>query len=101
MDKDQIVRIARQYAEELSRKMKVKQVYLYGSHAKGSADIDSDIDIAVIVDQFDGDFLNTEVMMFRTRRDFDERIEPVLVNETVDTSGFLEDIRKHGLAVYG
>jgi uncharacterized protein len=101
MDKEDTIRIVRRYAEELSRKMKVKQVYLYGSYARDSAHIDSDIDVAVVVDKIQGDFLDTEIMLFRTRRDIDERIEPVLINENNDRSGFLEDIKKYGLSVYG
>lgn len=101
MDKQEVIEIVIRFAEAVSREIKIKNVYLYGSYARGSAGNDSDIDVAVVVDHLDGDFLDTEVMLYRTRRSVDERIEPVLVNEQKDNSGFLDDIKNHGLVVYG
>ncbi|MBN1649267.1 MAG: nucleotidyltransferase domain-containing protein [Spirochaetales bacterium] len=101
MDKEQIVRIAGEFAMAVARELKVKKVYLYGSYADDTAGTGSDIDIAVVVDHLEGDFLDTEAMLYRTRRSIDARIEPVLINEQNDDSGFLEDIRKHGVPVYG
>jgi uncharacterized protein len=101
MDNEEVIRIVRRYAKDLSNKMNIKKVYLFGSYAKGSANIDSDIDVAVVMDHFEGDFLDTEAMMYRVRRNIDERIELILIYEQSDRSGFLDDIKKHGLEVYG
>ena len=40
----------RQFRDEAKQLFPVKKVLLYGSHAKGSARTDSDIDVAVVVD---------------------------------------------------
>ncbi len=46
------------------------------------------------------DFLNTEIKLYRLRRDLDDRIEPILINEKNDKSGFLEELLKTGTVVY-
>lgn len=48
--------------EELERELEVREIYLFGSRARGSFDEDSDYDIAVISPDF-------ENMKFRTRQE--------------------------------
>ena len=50
---------------------------LNGPYAKGTATSDSDIDIAVIVDKLDSDYLDEQAKLFKLRRSVDFRIEPV------------------------
>jgi predicted nucleotidyltransferase len=54
----------------------LQAVYLYGSHATGKARPDSDIDIALISDDF-GDWLKDHQRMVRALLACDTRIEPV------------------------
>lgn len=76
--------------------MQVKKIVLYGSYASGCAHDESDIDIAVIVDNIEGDYLEQSSRLFKLVRDIDVRIEPVLLNEASDKSGFIESIMKYG-----
>ncbi len=53
----------------------LRKAYLFGSHAKGSAGVDSDIDIAVVFDEVSDSF-DLQVTLMKMRRDYDSRIEP-------------------------
>jgi uncharacterized protein len=84
------------YAGIVRQTMPVKKIILYGSYARETERKDSDIDIAVIVDRIDGDFLELSARLFELVRGIDVRIEPVLLNENLDKSGFIESILKYG-----
>lgn len=100
MDKREVIEKVRKYADLVSIHFPVRYVILYGSYAKGTVRKDSDIDVAVVVDKIDEDFLMSEVKLYRLRRKVDERIEPVLLEKDNDKSGFLEEILKTGEVVY-
>jgi predicted nucleotidyltransferase len=99
MDKASAIDLARRYSELVIRHLPVKQVYLFGSYAREAAGPDSDIDIAVIVERLDVDYLDEQARLFRLRRSVDLRIEPVLI-EDGDRSGILKSIRDTGYLVY-
>ncbi len=100
MDKESAVSLAKQYSELVSQHMSARLVVLYGSYAKGTATPDSDIDIAVIVDKLDGDYLDEQAKLFRLRRSVDFRIEPVLIECGQEQSGLLKEIMDTGCIVY-
>ena len=99
MDKE-IVEIARIYAQKVRDVMPVSMVILYGSHARGTAGKDSDIDIAVVVERFRGNYLRTSARLFNLVRGVSKRIEPVLLSRENDKSGFLDNVLKHGKVIY-
>lgn len=99
MDQVQVLTIAKQYASAVREIMETKSIILYGSHARGTATKDSDIDIAVIVDTIPGDYLNTVSMLWKLTRTVNFEIEPVLLTEADGDSGFLETVRRTGIAV--
>ena len=49
MDRENAIRISKQYKDAISGHFKPTKVYLYGSYSKGTQREDSDIDIAVVV----------------------------------------------------
>jgi len=100
MDKSAIIEIAKRYAELVTEYIQPIEIILYGSYAKGNAKEDSDIDIAIIVSKVMNDFLDEEIMLFKLRHQVDNRIEPKLIIESHEISGFLEDIRKTGYRIY-
>ena len=100
MGKSQVLEKATEYAELVSKEFNPQKILLYGSYAKGNWNEDSDIDIAVIVDEVHGDYLEIASMLYRLRRNIDDRIEPVLLEEKEDPSGFLTEILKHGQLIY-
>jgi len=99
MDK-KIIKIAERYAREVKNFLPVKMVVLFGSRAKGKATKSSDIDIAVVVDKFTGDYLKTSAELFNMVRRVDKKIEPVLLSMKNNKSGFLERILKEGKIIY-
>ena len=95
-----IRQIAELYGEKVRSFLQPRMVILYGSQARGDADETSDIDVAVVVDRIDGDFLDAEIALYRARRGIDDRIEPVLLEYGRDPSGFLASIMRTGDIVF-
>jgi predicted nucleotidyltransferase len=100
MDKETAVARVKQYAAVVRQNFPVKKVILYGSHAKGKARGHSDIDVAIVVRRVEGDLLLSNALLFKLRRDIDPMIEPVLLEEDNDPSGFLAEIMKTGEIIY-
>ncbi len=76
MDQKQAYEVARRYADFLKkRKSGVKKIYLFGSYVKGTADENSDIDLAIVFEAFSDSF-DMQVELMKLRRQFDTRIEP-------------------------
>lgn len=100
MGKDEVILIVQRYADLVKKRLKPKKIILFGSFAKGNWHEYSDIDVAIIVDSIDDDMLETEKMLFRLKRDIDDNIEPVLLEESNDCSGFLKDILSYGQVIY-
>ena len=100
MDKATAIRCVKQYADLIRQNFDVRKIILYGSYSRDAARKDSDIDVAVVLDSVDEDFLMCEARLFRLRREIDARIEPVLLEESNDKSGFLEEILKTGEIIY-
>ncbi|MGI6307231.1 MAG: nucleotidyltransferase domain-containing protein [Dethiobacteria bacterium] len=73
---EEITAIAKKYADLVKKEMNVDAVYLFGSFVNGNHDQDSDIDIAVITDDFSGDIIEDTLKLMRIRRKVDIRIEP-------------------------
>lgn len=99
MDQEQVLSIAKKYASAVREAVGDSKVFLYGSYAKGTATADSDIDIAVVVDEIPGDYLNTVAMLWKLTRSVNHAIEPVLLTKADDASGFLQVVRRTGVAV--
>jgi len=60
--------IAAKYADAVRRILTVRGIYLYGSYARGTAGKDSDIDIAVVVDEMPEDYLGTLALLWKLTR---------------------------------
>ena len=58
------------------RRIKLEALYVFGSFAKGTPHLDSDIDVAVVSESLSGDPIDDFVLLAGFRRGIDERIEP-------------------------
>ena len=75
---DKIKSIINKYIDEVKRnKIVVEKVYLFGSYARGTATEDSDIDIAIISNDFKGDRFDDRRLLVPLRRQIDWRLEPI------------------------
>ncbi len=99
MDQD-VVEKVKKYADVVRKDMPVKMIILYGSYARGSENVSSDIDVAVVVDNIENDYLEQSARLFHLVRGIDTRIEPVLLSSNEDRSGFLSSILKYGEIIY-
>ena len=88
------------YAELVRKNFSVSMIVLYGSYAKGTENKNSDIDIAVVLDDLDGDFLDASARLFSLCREISTDIEPKLIVKKNNRSGFLESILKYGKVLY-
>jgi predicted nucleotidyltransferase len=77
----------------------VEQVLLFGSFAKGTSHKDSDIDVAFVVDHFEGNFFELIPPMHRLTEQVDFRIEPHVIARDADYAGFLDEIQHTGIEV--
>lgn len=80
----------------------VSKVILFGSHAKGKAGPDSDIDIVVVSPQFGQDITEEMMMLRKIAIKVDSHIEPVpLCPEDLDDnfSTLAQEIKRHGIDV--
>ncbi len=99
MDKAQAIEKIKKYKQLINNHFDIDKVFLFGSFANGTSRSDSDIDVAVIVKNLSGDYFATVPLLWKLRRQIDERIEPVLFDKNKDSSGFLSEILKNGIEI--
>ncbi len=80
-----------------------QRAVLYGSHARGTAGAESDIDILVISPLFDKDRWSCEAQLWRLTLKADPCIEPIPVGEQQfeedNVSPLIEMARREGIVV--
>ncbi|MFZ0281325.1 MAG: nucleotidyltransferase domain-containing protein [Bacteroidales bacterium] len=99
MDKNEALTKVKQYKLLLKEYFAFETMYLFGSYARDNFREDSDIDVAVIVSNISGDFFSVNPLLWKLRRQVDDRIEPVLIDRHNDRSGFLEEIKRNGIEI--
>ena len=79
------------------------KIILYGSYAKGKTHLYSDIDIAVISDQFGKDEIEELMELARLTIDVSDRIEAIpLTNDNLKLKyhSLIGEIKKYGKVIY-
>ena len=99
MDKITALNYAKQYAEKINKLYSPVAIMIYGSYANGIPTENSDIDIAVIFDGFDGDYLETSANLYQMTCDICTAIEPIILDLSKDRSGFANEIMRTGYNV--
>lgn len=97
MDKNEVINIVKKYKDLLKDNFEFDKVYLYGSYSKDTYKEDSDIDVAIIASNISDDFFATNPLLWRLRRQIDDRIEPLLIDKNNDPAGFLDEIERTGI----
>lgn len=98
MDKEQAINLAKHYKALVAEYLPLKALYLYGSFSKGNYTVNSDIDIAVVVERLDDDYFADTPLLWRLRRKISSLIEPVLLVEDVNNPLY-SDIIKTGILI--
>lgn len=99
MDKGEAISIVKEYSILLKKHIPLEKVYLFGSFAKNTNSADSDIDVAIVVKKIEGDFFAIQPLLWKLRRQIDDRIEPILIERDNDNSGFLIEIQRNGIEI--
>ena len=98
MDKTKAKEIAANYSKEVIKILKPDKIILFGSYVNGIPHMESDIDIAVFVSGLDDDeWYDIRILLqnLRWQKPFLD-IEPHLLDETNDPSGFARHVIKTG-----
>jgi predicted nucleotidyltransferase len=100
LDKIEARDVAYKYAERVCEIYEPKQVIIFGSYVNGNPHEDSDIDIAVVFDAVEGNWLETWGDLIRLREGISYDIEAHMLDESCNQSGFLDHIRETGEIIY-
>ena len=76
--------------------------YLFGSYAKNKENIESDIDIALVINNLnDADKFDTQVKLMLLASKFDTRIEPhpISKQDMLSNNPFIAEIKKTGIEI--
>jgi uncharacterized protein len=99
MDKIEAIEKVKKYKLLLKDHLQLDNVYLFGSYANNTNTEDSDIDVAIVASNIPEDFFAINPLLWKLRRQIDDRIEPVLIDKDNDKSGFLEEIKRTGIEI--
>jgi predicted nucleotidyltransferase len=100
LDKATVRELAIKYADEVRKTLNPDAIILFGSYVNGSPHEWSDIDIAVVINDYKGNWLETASFLCSLTRRVSIDIEPHLLDETCDKSGFVRHIIKTGDIIY-
>jgi len=100
MDKNEVILKIKEYISLIDGLYPLQKVILYGSYARNQWNSDSDIDVAIVVETCDEDFLEELTNLYRIKNKVDARIEPIILEAGGDDSGFLENILQYGEVLY-
>ena len=97
-----VMKIVKEYAEEVKKNYDVEAIILFGSYVKGTYHKDSDIDIVVVTNDIEKNIFDEELKLVKLRRNIDLRIEPHII-ETEDykniSNPFVQEVIETGLKI--
>jgi predicted nucleotidyltransferase len=90
--------IAKKFTSAVAANYSVQTAFLFGSYAKGQAHANSDIDVAIVLDQGQLSF-DSEMELVKLRRVIDLRIEPhaFLKKDFNENNPLAHEILKYGI----
>lgn len=95
-----IIETVKKYLMIIPNDFGVKTAYLFGSFAKGNEREESDIDVAIILNNMP-DFFEIQKQLMRLRRKVDLRIEPhpISENDFNNMNPFAFEIQQTGIEI--
>ena len=90
------------FKADIQNDLNIKKIILFGSYAKGNYTENSDIDVCVIAENIENDYLALLKIMPKVIES-DVRIEPVVFSqseyETPLSFGLLKEVKKFGIEI--
>ena len=101
-ENDSLVKKIKAFKRALKKRFNISKVVLFGSYAKGNPRKDSNIDIAVICDDFKNrDRIELTKLLLSIGQSIDVNFEPLGYSEeeykNCDNRTFLAEIKRHGI----
>jgi predicted nucleotidyltransferase len=98
---DDVKKIVRYFINKLGARYSIERAYLFGSHAKGTANAWSDIDVAVLSPDFTDDMIEDRLVLMKLATLIDDRIEPIPYNmESFDINDpVVNEIKTYGIQI--
>ena len=97
-----VISLIKKFKNKIITELDVKKVFIFGSYAKGNYTINSDIDVCVIAQNIENNYL-TMLQIAPKIIDIDTRIEPVVFSfdeyQSQETYGLLKEIKKYGIEI--
>lgn len=101
MDQRTAVEVVKKYINYLkSNKFNIQKAYIFGSYANGKFNDNSDIDLAIILNNVSNSF-TLQIQLMKLSRKFDTRIEPHPFDETdfKPSNPFANEILNKGIQI--
>ncbi len=101
MDQKELFKLVTKYIKYLEEnKINVRRAYIFGSYAKGYSNEDSDIDLAIVLENLSNSFI-MQIELMKLGRKIDTRIEPHPFDESDFnvSNPFANEILKYGIQV--
>lgn len=91
---------AKEYANKIRSTYQDSKVFLFGSFVKGNNHNESDIDIAIVLDDYK-DKLDLMLELMRLRRTIDSRIEPhpFRLSDFNSNNALASEVLKYGMEI--
>ena len=99
MELAEVIAKCKAYKAKLPLDLNVLDVYLFGSYADGRTTEESDIDIAVVIEEMKSDYFDVVPRLWDICPEVDSRIEPILLQTMHDPSGLLAQIKATGIKI--
>ena len=102
MAKNEVIMLLQSYIQLLRAEgISVDKAFLYGSYLSNSASVDSDIDLMIVTDNDDDDYLAGKI--WKLTRKVSSKIEPFLVGKGRfygdDNSPLVDLVKRTGLEI--
>ena len=103
LSKDEVIRMAKEFLDQVRRKYDVRDAYLFGSFAQGTAADYSDVDLAIVIgnpSRLEESLFDEPFMIFHEAQEFNSRLEVVCFpQEEFDENGgaLARQIKKEGI----
>jgi len=101
MDKREALKLVIALKNKLEKAIRIKEIYLFGSIAKDQSNENSDIDVAIVSDNFTGNKLSDKKLIrrFVLETDYNLDVFPFRTDKFNTDNPYAEEVLKTGIKV--